>query len=137
MPSLERWPQAAGLSRFHFHRVFKAVTGVTPKAYAAAHRGKRVRAKLARSGTVTEAIYDAGYNSSGRFYAASAELLGMTPTALPRRRRRHRDPLRGRRVLARRDPGRGDGDGRVRHPARRRSRRAACAICRTASPRRS
>jgi AraC family transcriptional regulator, regulatory protein of adaptative response / methylated-DNA-[protein]-cysteine methyltransferase len=46
-PSLVALAQAAGMSRFHFHRVFKAVTGVTPKAYAAAHRGKRVREELA------------------------------------------------------------------------------------------
>jgi len=80
MPSLDALAEVAGLSRFHFHRVFKAATGVTPKAYADAHRGNRVRAKLARSGTVTEAIYDAGFNSNGRFYAASSNLLGMTPS---------------------------------------------------------
>ncbi len=79
-PSLAALARAAGLSRFHFHRVFKAVTGVTPKAYADAHRGKRVRAELARAGTVTEAIYGAGFNSSGRFYAAASGVLGMTPT---------------------------------------------------------
>ena len=79
-PSLAALAQAAGLSRFHFHRVFKAVTGVTPKAYADAHRGKRVRAELKQSGTVTEAIYGAGFNSSGRFYAAAPGVLGMTPT---------------------------------------------------------
>ncbi len=79
-PSLAALARAAGLSRFHFHRVFKAVTGVTPKAYADAHRGKRVRAELARTGTVTEAIYGAGFNSSGRFYAAASGVLGMTPT---------------------------------------------------------
>jgi AraC family transcriptional regulator, regulatory protein of adaptative response / methylated-DNA-[protein]-cysteine methyltransferase len=79
-PSLGALAQAAALSRFHFHRVFKAVTGVTPKAYADAHRGKRVRAELAQSGTVTEAIYGAGFNSSGRFYAAAPGVLGMTPT---------------------------------------------------------
>ena len=80
VPSLAALAQAAGLSRFHFHRLFKAVTGVTPKAYAAAHRGKRVRAELTQSGTVTEAIYGAGFNSNGRFYAAAPDLLGMTPT---------------------------------------------------------
>src|SRR5919197_5655856 len=52
-PSLAALARAAGLSRFHFHRVFKAVTGVTPKAYAAAHRGKRVREELTSSNTVT------------------------------------------------------------------------------------
>jgi AraC family transcriptional regulator of adaptative response/methylated-DNA-[protein]-cysteine methyltransferase len=80
VPGLAVLARAAGLSRFHFHRVFKAVTGVTPKAYADAHRGKRVREELASSGTVTEAIYGAGFNSSGRFYDASPGLLGMTPT---------------------------------------------------------
>jgi AraC family transcriptional regulator of adaptative response/methylated-DNA-[protein]-cysteine methyltransferase len=80
VPSLAALAQAQGLSRFHFHRLFKAVTGVTPKAYAAAHRGKRVRAELTQSGTVTEAIYGAGFNSNGRFYAAAPDLLGMTPT---------------------------------------------------------
>jgi AraC family transcriptional regulator of adaptative response/methylated-DNA-[protein]-cysteine methyltransferase len=80
-PSLDALAHAAGLSRFHFHRVFKAITGVTPKAYAAAHRAERVRHELAQCATVTEAIYGAGFNSSGRFYAASPELLGMTPTA--------------------------------------------------------
>jgi AraC family transcriptional regulator of adaptative response/methylated-DNA-[protein]-cysteine methyltransferase len=79
-PRLAALARAAGLSPFHFHRVFKAVTGVTPKAYADAHRGKRVRAELAQGGSVTEAIYGAGFNSSGRFYAAAPGLLGMTPT---------------------------------------------------------
>src|SRR6266480_489338 len=63
-PSLAALAQAAGMSRFHFHRVFKAVTGVTPKAYAAAYRGKRVREEFASRNTVTEAIYGAGFNSN-------------------------------------------------------------------------
>jgi AraC family transcriptional regulator, regulatory protein of adaptative response / methylated-DNA-[protein]-cysteine methyltransferase len=80
LPSLDVLAESAGMSRFHFHRVFKEITGITPKAYAAAHRARRVRDELARSGTVTEAIYGGGFNSSGRFYAASPDLLGMTPT---------------------------------------------------------
>ena len=80
-PSLEELASRAGLSVYHLHRVFKAITGVTPKAYAAAHRAERVRAGLARSGTVTEAIYEAGYNSNGRFYEESNQVLGMTPTS--------------------------------------------------------
>lgn len=80
-PSLDVLAQAAGMSRYHFHRIFKAITGMTPKAYAAAHRSKRVRQKLAGSTTVTAAIYDAGFNSNGRFYAASDQMLGMTPTS--------------------------------------------------------
>jgi AraC family transcriptional regulator of adaptative response/methylated-DNA-[protein]-cysteine methyltransferase len=79
-PSLDALARAAGMSRFYFHRVFKAVTGVTPKAYADAHRAERVRDELTQCATVTEAIYGAGFNSSGRFYAASPDLLGMTPT---------------------------------------------------------
>lgn len=73
---------SVGMSSFHFHRVFKAVTGLTPKAYAAAHRSRRAREQLSSGGTsVTEAIYEAGFNSSGRFYATSNATLGMTPTA--------------------------------------------------------
>ena len=80
-PTLAQLANHAGLSTFHFHRVFKAVTGVTPKQYAAAHRAKRVKSELGRASTVTEAIYGAGYNSNGRFYEQSNEVLGMTPTA--------------------------------------------------------
>ena len=79
-PSLRQLAIRAGLSSYHLHRIFKAVTGLTPRAYAAAHRPARVRAALDYSSTVTEAIYSAGYNSSGRFYEQSNRLLGMTPT---------------------------------------------------------
>lgn len=79
-PSLDQLAQRAGLSAYHLHRTFKAVTGVTPKQYAAAHRVKRIKAGLDRSATVTEAIYGAGYNSNGRFYEKSNDMLGMTPT---------------------------------------------------------
>jgi AraC family transcriptional regulator of adaptative response/methylated-DNA-[protein]-cysteine methyltransferase len=54
--------------------------GITPKAYAVAHRQKRLRDNLTRSTNVTQAIHDAGFNSSGRFYANADEVLGMTPT---------------------------------------------------------
>ena len=80
MPSLAELAQRAQLSTFHLHRVFKAITGLTPKAYGAAHRARRMREELARAGTVTDAIYDAGYNSGGRFYAKADDVLGMTPT---------------------------------------------------------
>jgi AraC family transcriptional regulator of adaptative response/methylated-DNA-[protein]-cysteine methyltransferase len=79
-PSLEELARHAGLSAFHTHRLFKAVTGLTPKAYAAAHRTRRVRAELGKGGTVTEAIYGAGYSGTGRFYEKSNQMLGMTPT---------------------------------------------------------
>jgi AraC family transcriptional regulator of adaptative response/methylated-DNA-[protein]-cysteine methyltransferase len=80
-PPLAELARKAGMSPWHFHRVFKAVAGVTPKAYASAHRAARVRQELARPGaSVTAAIYDAGFNSSGRFYEAADEMLGMTPS---------------------------------------------------------
>jgi AraC family transcriptional regulator of adaptative response/methylated-DNA-[protein]-cysteine methyltransferase len=78
-PSLAALSQAAGLSPFHFHRLFKAATGITPRAYAAAHRSTRLRDTLTASTTVTQAIYESGYQSSGRFYAEAAETLGMAP----------------------------------------------------------
>ena len=49
--------------------------------YAAADRANRVREALVGENSVTEAIYDAGFNSSGRFYAASNAMLGMTPSS--------------------------------------------------------
>ncbi|WP_372715808.1 bifunctional DNA-binding transcriptional regulator/O6-methylguanine-DNA methyltransferase Ada [Immundisolibacter sp.] len=79
-PTLHVLAHRAGLSRYHLHRIFRAVTGVTPRAYAAAHRASRVRVELGRSDTITEAIYGAGFNSNGRFYATSNQVLGMTPT---------------------------------------------------------
>ncbi len=77
-PTLDALAAQAGLSPYHFHRVFKAVTGLTPKAYADAHRARKLRTRLGRSGSVTEAIYDAGFNSNSRFYEASDQMLGMT-----------------------------------------------------------
>jgi AraC family transcriptional regulator of adaptative response/methylated-DNA-[protein]-cysteine methyltransferase len=78
-PDLASLAAACGMSRFHFHRVFKAHTGITPKAYADARRAGRLQRVLAQATTVTAAAYDAGFNSSGRFYAASSGVLGMTP----------------------------------------------------------
>ena len=81
VPSLALLARRAGLSPHHFHRVFKTVTGLTPRAYAAAGRAKRVRERLTRSTSVTEAIYDSGFNSGGRFYEESGRILGMTPSS--------------------------------------------------------
>ena len=77
-PTLAELSQRAGLSVHHLHRVFKSATGLTPRAYAQAHRAQRLREQLASGGTVTEAIYGAGYNSGGRFYAEADQVLGMT-----------------------------------------------------------
>src|ERR1700726_698988 len=79
-PSLEELAQAVGRSPSYFHRMFKAAAGVTPKDYAAAHRAAKVRHGLASGSSVTEAIYNAGFNSSGRFYEKSTDMLGMTPS---------------------------------------------------------
>lgn len=79
-PSLAEVAAEVGLSPYHFHRIFKAVTGVTPKAYATEHRRQRIQSSLQGSASVTEAIYDAGYTSNSRFYAESVQALGMTPT---------------------------------------------------------
>lgn len=84
LPSLETLAQLVGMSRFHFHRLFKAHMGITPKAYAAACRAKKLRTQLTHSATVTEAMVDAGFQSSGGFYATTSQLLGMTPSAYRR-----------------------------------------------------
>ena len=79
LPSLDDLASSVGMSSYHFHRIFKKLTGLTPKGYAAAHRSHRIRHELARRATVTSAIYGAGFNSNSRFYESSTELLGMTP----------------------------------------------------------
>ncbi|PJM91267.1 bifunctional transcriptional activator/DNA repair enzyme AdaA [Achromobacter ruhlandii] len=80
-PDLNTLAEQAGMSRFHFHRIFKAATGITPKAYANALRSDGARQQLRQSASVTDAMYGAGFNSSGRFYEAAPAILGMTPTA--------------------------------------------------------
>ena len=79
MPPLAELAAAAGISRFHFHRVFKQITGATPGDYAKAHRLERLAQKLDAGEAVTHSIYDAGFGSSSRAYAAAPAALGMTP----------------------------------------------------------
>lgn len=81
MPSLAELADAAGISRFHFHRVFKQVIGATPRDYARTHRLANFAQKLDAGETVTEAIYGAGFGSSSRAYEAAPAALGMTPGA--------------------------------------------------------
>ena len=78
-PSLNRLSESVKMSPGYFHRLFKATTGLTPKEYANAHRSDRMKKALPKWETVTEAIYEAGYNSNGRFYAGSSKILGMKP----------------------------------------------------------
>jgi len=78
---LKQLASDVGISAYHFHRLFKAHTGVTPKEYAQALRGKRLQQNLAQDGRVTDAIYQSGYASDGRFYENATAALGMTPKA--------------------------------------------------------
>ncbi|WP_419992785.1 bifunctional transcriptional activator/DNA repair enzyme AdaA [Streptomyces boninensis] len=80
-PNLHELAGSAGYSRYHFHRMFKSVTGVTPHSYWTAVRARRVRRALTRTRTIADAIYQAGFNTNGQFYAASSAILGMTPQA--------------------------------------------------------
>jgi AraC family transcriptional regulator of adaptative response/methylated-DNA-[protein]-cysteine methyltransferase len=79
VPSLSELASSASLSPYHFPRLFKATTGVTPRAYAAALREQRMRTKLGERVTVTEAMYEAGFHASSRFYEKSYDMLGMKP----------------------------------------------------------
>jgi AraC family transcriptional regulator, regulatory protein of adaptative response / methylated-DNA-[protein]-cysteine methyltransferase len=81
-PSLDALAAAAGLSPFHFHRIFKTVTGTTPKKYAMTHRANRVSQELEGGASVTSAIYDSGFNASSRFYEKANATLGMTASAV-------------------------------------------------------
>jgi AraC family transcriptional regulator of adaptative response/methylated-DNA-[protein]-cysteine methyltransferase len=81
VPRLEDLAAQVGVSMYHFHRVFKQLTGLTPREYADAHREKRMRQQLGNGASVTAAIFDAGYNSNGRFYEKSNEVLGMKPSS--------------------------------------------------------
>jgi AraC family transcriptional regulator of adaptative response/methylated-DNA-[protein]-cysteine methyltransferase len=80
LPGLDQIARAAKMSPGYFHRIFKATTGLTPKEYASGHRAGRVKKALPKRNTITEAIYEAGFNSNGRFYATSAKMLGMRPS---------------------------------------------------------
>ena len=81
MPALSDIAREVGVSPFHFHRLFKQATGVTPKAYAAARRAARLQDGLGTADSVTEAIYEAGFNAPSRFYEGASDRLGMTPGA--------------------------------------------------------
>ena len=92
-PGLSDLAARAGLNPHHFHRLFKRVTGVTPKAYFRAVRNRRLQAVLPGSVNVTDALFDAGYNAASRFYETDAKDLGMSARAYrdgaPNQRIRH------------------------------------------------
>ena len=77
IPALDGLAESVGMSSHHFHRVFKKVVGLTPRDFAAGLRARKLREALPKRATVTEAIYEAGFNSSGRFYEQSEQMLGM------------------------------------------------------------
>ncbi|KFG91858.1 Ada regulatory protein [Sphingobium herbicidovorans NBRC 16415] len=81
LPSLEEIAAHAGYAPHHFHRLFKRETGLTPAAYARSLRAERLKAALAEGESVTDAIYEAGYNAPSRAYADAKRHLGMTPSA--------------------------------------------------------
>jgi AraC family transcriptional regulator, regulatory protein of adaptative response / methylated-DNA-[protein]-cysteine methyltransferase len=80
--SLDQLAAAAGMSRFHFQRIFKSIVGITPKQYAIARRFHQFRRQLGSAGSVTDAIYKSGFGSGSRAYEKSAANLGMTPKSV-------------------------------------------------------
>ncbi|RMP07687.1 ADA regulatory protein [Pseudomonas syringae pv. persicae] len=80
MPNLAALAEKVGMSSFHFHRTFKKLTGLTPKAYSVASLRSRVKVELSHDVTITSALYEAGFNSNSRFYEASQKMLGMKPS---------------------------------------------------------
>lgn len=89
-PSLDELAQRLQISPWQLHRSFKRATGLTPKAYAKAHRGQNVRAalQLQQSSSVTDAAYLSGYEASSSFYKDASSMLGMAPHTY-RQRGRH------------------------------------------------
>jgi AraC family transcriptional regulator of adaptative response/methylated-DNA-[protein]-cysteine methyltransferase len=84
MPSLEALAKRSGYSRFHFLRMFRDHTGVTPRSYAEGVRARRLHNALAEGARVADAVAGAGYGSESRVYEKTGALLGMTPGAARR-----------------------------------------------------
>ncbi len=78
--SVSALAHSLGMSEGHFHRTFRRYTGLTPRAYSEGRRAADLRGRLVKGTSVTEILYDAGFGSSGRFYAVTNKALGMTPT---------------------------------------------------------
>lgn len=80
-PALGALAERSGLSPWQLHRLFKQATGLTPKAYAKAHRARALRQALqpGQSDSVTDAAYLSGYAASSSFYRDAGAMLGMAP----------------------------------------------------------
>jgi AraC family transcriptional regulator, regulatory protein of adaptative response / methylated-DNA-[protein]-cysteine methyltransferase len=78
--TLEALGRALGMSPFHLQRTFKALTGITPRAYSDSRRLNSLKAGLREGHSVTRSLYDAGYGSSSRLYENASAHLGMTPS---------------------------------------------------------
>jgi AraC family transcriptional regulator of adaptative response/methylated-DNA-[protein]-cysteine methyltransferase len=84
MPSLDALATRSGYSRFHFLRMFRDHTGVTPRGYAEGIRARRLQTALASGTRVADAVADAGFGSESRVYEKTGAILGMTPGAARR-----------------------------------------------------
>ncbi len=80
-PSLEALAEEANMSKFHFQKTFKLLTGVTPKQYRKATLEKSIRAVLGTAATITEAVFESGYNAASRYYDDTTKMLGMSPSS--------------------------------------------------------
>jgi AraC family transcriptional regulator of adaptative response/methylated-DNA-[protein]-cysteine methyltransferase len=78
--TLEALGRVLGISPFYLQRTFKALTGITPRAYADSRRLNSLKTGLRDGHSVTRSLYDAGYGSSSRLYERASSQLGMTPS---------------------------------------------------------
>jgi AraC family transcriptional regulator of adaptative response/methylated-DNA-[protein]-cysteine methyltransferase len=84
IPSLDRLAARSGYSKFHFLRLFREITGLTPRGFAEGVRARRLQSALANGERVADAVAGAGFGSESRVYEHTGRLLGMTPGALRR-----------------------------------------------------
>lgn len=83
-PTLANLGAQLGISQYHLQRTFKEIVGISPRQYAVAHRLGQFKARIKEGGTVTGAMYEAGYGSSSRLYEHADAELGMTPASYAR-----------------------------------------------------
>ena len=74
----------AGVSQFHLQRTFKRVMGISPRQYLVARKIDNFKTLVRKGETVTNSLYESGFNSSSRLYEHASEELGMTPATYSR-----------------------------------------------------